>query len=196
MPSEQELPPGPLRKFVVELHHHFREAGRPPAEKIAMASRRMESKDATLSRETARRLLRGATPSDWARVELCLRTLCMMANQDPERRRWLPSEDLDPDDDSTCVDYLRFLWNNAVDDSEPGPNAEPAPPPKAAPSVPPPASPSRQPGAWPTAATPGSGTPPDSSASDDPWATTPSKKDDPWATENLKKSKYNDEPPF
>ncbi|GAA2338528.1 hypothetical protein OKJ48_04760 [Streptomyces kunmingensis] len=191
MPSEQELPPGPLRKFVVELHHHFREAGRPPAEKIAMASRRLESKDVSLSRETVRRLLRGASPSDWARVELCMRTLCMMANQDPDRRRWPPSEDrFEPDDDETCVRYLQSLWHNAVDDIEPGPDAAPAPPPKAAPAVPSPTN-TKKPGAWPTTAQSTNSAP-----ADDPWATTTTNKDDPWATTPQKQNTYSDEPPF
>lgn len=35
MPSKGELPSGPLRKFVKELHVHFRNAGRPSPAQIA-----------------------------------------------------------------------------------------------------------------------------------------------------------------
>jgi hypothetical protein len=101
------------------------------------------------SRETIRRLLTGQTVSTWAKVDAVLRVLCQFGGQDPDRRRWPEPEDrFDENDTSSCLEYLRRLWNDAVDSVEP----------EEAPAVPPP-----QPASgW-------GGTP--SPPADDPWAT-------------------------
>jgi hypothetical protein len=178
IPSEKDLPPGPLRKFVIELHHHFRETGRVSPEKIAAAARRLDNSETTVSRETVRRLLTGQTYSDWARVELVLRAMCLLASQDPDRRRWPhPADRFDEDDPSTCIEHLRLLWNNAVDDIDPDDDADPAPPPQLAP-VPPASPPPAQRTGWGAVPHPPS--------------------DDPWATGQPQKASggYSDEPPF
>ncbi|MFF8024768.1 hypothetical protein ACFZDJ_27435 [Streptomyces sp. NPDC007896] len=149
MPGKDALPPGPTRAFVAELHVHFREAGRPSLASIAEATGRLAS-PVPVSRETIRRLLTGQTVSTWAKVDAVLRVLCQLGGQDPDRRRWPEPEDrFDEDDPASCREYLRRLWNDAVDGVEP----------EEAPAVPPPRPSS---GGW-------GGNP--SVPADDPWAT-------------------------
>lgn len=149
-----------------------------PPEKIATAARRIEGSGTTVSRETVRRLLIGQTFSDWARVELVLRAMCLLANQDPDRRRWSPSEDRYGDDDaSTCIEHLRLLWNNAVDDLDSDNDAVPPPLPHF-PLAPPAAPQPSQRKGW--------GTIPQSSPSG-PWATGQPQKS---------ASNYGEEPPL
>ncbi|MFB7958210.1 hypothetical protein [Streptomyces sp. NPDC056045] len=163
---------------MIELHHYFRETGRVPPEKIATAARQLDNGETTVSRETVRRLLIGQTLSNWARVELVLRTMCLLANQDPDRRRWAPPEDqYDDDDPSTCIEHLRSLWNNAVDDIDLGDDVDQAPLPRLAP-VPQASPPPTQRAGWGAISNP---------PLNDPWATGQPQNSD---------SRYSDEPPF
>ncbi|MFF4787797.1 hypothetical protein ACFY3E_41595 [Streptomyces griseorubiginosus] len=167
MPGKDALPPGPTRTFVAELHVHFREAGRPSLANIAAATGRLAS-PVPVSRETIRRLLTGQTVSTWAKVDAVLRVLCQLADQDPDRRRWSePDDRFDEDDPSSCREYLRRLWNDAVDGVEP----------EEAPAVPPPRPTSG--GGW--------GGNPAAASADDPWA----KPQAPAPSKG-----YSDEPPF
>ena len=128
MPGKDVLPPGPVREFVAELHVHFREAGRPALAIVAAKTAHLPT-PVPVSRETVRRLLTGQAVSTWARVDAVLRALCHLAEQDPDRRRWPEPEDrYDENDSSSCREYLRRLWNDAVDGIEP----------REAPAVPPP----------------------------------------------------------
>ncbi|MFI1018156.1 hypothetical protein [Streptomyces sp. NPDC020965] len=157
---------------MIELHHHFRQTGRASPQKIATAAQRIDRSDTTVSRETVRRLLTGQTLSDWARVELVLRAMCLLANQAPDRRRWPHPEDRSDDDPSTCIEHLRLLWNNAVDDIDLD-DDEDAPPPQLASD--PSASPPTQRTGWGT------------SSQEDLWATGQSQETS---------GGYSEEPPF
>jgi hypothetical protein len=128
MPSEQDLPPGPRRDFVEELHYHYRAAGRPQlravTERIAeldaklnAEEQRVQSGLGTASRETIRRMLRGLTVPRWPAVYAVALALCELSGRDLKGYRW-PGHEYD---DSSCLDVLTLRWNDAMDE-------EPAPP--------------------------------------------------------------------
>ncbi|MFI1169339.1 hypothetical protein ACH4UM_38710 [Streptomyces sp. NPDC020801] len=121
MPSLDELPHGSKRNFVGELHTYFRAAGRPSPASIAAAVAQLRgSAPVTVSRETVRRLLKGETTSTWPKVKAVHEVLCRMADQDPTWRRFSDSNDYDEEDDTrTLREYLRDLWNDAVEGVEP-----------------------------------------------------------------------------
>lgn len=143
MPSEEELPPGPLREFVDELHIHFRNAGRPSPAQIATRSEWFEDGEGVkVSRETVRRLLKGETTSSWPTVRAVHQALCELADQDHTQLRF-PSEY--SSDIRTFREYIRDLWNDAVEGetaNPPSTNSNPTPVPQQ----------SGRPGAWPSAA--------------------------------------------
>ncbi|GLP68756.1 hypothetical protein TUSST3_53790 [Streptomyces sp. TUS-ST3] len=114
MPSEEALPPGPRREFVLELFFHYRDAGRPPLPKIALTTEQMPEAH-KVSRETIRRLLTGQTTSQWAVVDAVLRALCHLQNRDPDQRRWSEEDDWRDDDPRTYRQVLRHLWNEDID---------------------------------------------------------------------------------
>ncbi|WP_146259307.1 hypothetical protein [Streptomyces tateyamensis] len=173
MPTRETLPDGPKRKFVAELHMHYREADRPKLQEIAGATA-LAPDDKPVRRETVRRILTGQGDATWKNVDLVLRALCHLAGQDPERRRW---EYDGYDDDTTCRDHLRKLWHDSIDDEDldvtPPPRSEPTPPPQP------------QTGGWGSQQASGFGAPPQRTPADDPWAQA--------APGN---GKYTEEPPF
>ncbi|MGN9796243.1 hypothetical protein ACTMTU_34860 [Streptomyces sp. OZ13] len=187
MPSEDELPRGPKRTFVSEMFTYFRAAGRPsPASIAAAASQGPQPDRVVVSRETVRRLLKGETTSTWPKVKVVHEVLCRMADRDPTWRRFADSSDYDEDNDTrTLREYIRDLWNDAVDgvevdDGPPqlAPVPEPTPTPTPAPT-----------GGWGGKAPSGGWGPPQQPL-DDPWATgTPQKK-------TSSQQAYSDEPPF
>ncbi|MFD9061402.1 hypothetical protein ACFVZ3_07790 [Kitasatospora purpeofusca] len=128
MPALKELPEGPRRKFVTELHVHYRVANRPTLQAIADAAA-IAPEGRAVSRETVRRLLTGKGDATWNNVDLLFRALCHLAGEDPERLRW--EQDRYDDDATTCRDHLRKLWHDSIDDEdlgvEPPPRSEPAP---------------------------------------------------------------------
>jgi len=109
MPTPDELPSGQRRNFVEELHHHYRAAGRP-----VLRDLEQPLKMSAVSRETARRLLRGETLSRWISVEAVFEALCAISKTDPDRPRW--AAEWNNDDDRSSRQYLRDLWNDAVDE--------------------------------------------------------------------------------
>jgi hypothetical protein len=169
MPSKADLPDGTRRDFVAELFIHFKEAGRPTPARIAATTSSMQD-PLPVSRETIRRLLKGETISTWERVGAVLRALCLIADRDPDRRRWPESDNWNDDDPTTCRERLRQLLNDDIDGVEPE-NA-PAPVPSA-----------RANSGW-----GGTRTQP---PQNDPWATTPKPAPTPPANGG-----YSDEPPF
>ncbi len=185
MPSEDELPHGPKRIFVSELFTYFRAAGRPsPASIAAAASRGPQPARVTVSRETVRRLLKGETTSTWPKVRAVHDVLCQMADRDPTWRRFSDSSDYDEENDTrTLREYIRDLWNDAVDgvEADDGP-PQLAPVPEASP-------PRTSAGGWGNNAPSGG------------WGASQQPQDDPWATGALQKKigsqqAYSDEPPF
>ncbi|GAA0454575.1 hypothetical protein GCM10010361_18330 [Streptomyces olivaceiscleroticus] len=119
MPTEAELPSGPHRRFLEELHLYFREAGRPEIPRILSAAEAAiedpESRvSLKISRETVRRILKGKTLSTWKRVETLFDVLCYMSGRDPEKDRWAETEDPVQSHRS----YVRELWTVAADGVE------------------------------------------------------------------------------
>lgn len=130
MPPKDELPEGPHREFVEELRRYYRAASRPPLRQVSRAIEgRAELKEVTASQETVRRMLRGMVlPTDWDRVYAVFFVLCEMGNIDPEADRW--------DDDSysgpeTNSQYLKRLWDAALEAEPDAPPIPRAPAPRA-----------------------------------------------------------------
>lgn len=113
LPSEDVLPPGEQRKFLEELHVHYRDAGRPPVRTIEEVSGQ------TVSRETARRLLVGRALGRWKVVEALFLALCSISNRNPDEARWEEGYDV-----PSYREHLRDLWNTAVEAPPPVPWAE------------------------------------------------------------------------
>lgn len=116
LPSEDEVPPGPRRRFMEELYLYFLDAGRPEiprivevAEKLAFDPRSGQIK---LSRETVRKILKGKTLSTWARVESLLLVLCHISGRDCDLDRWAEIQEAPV---QSHRDHLRELWIEAAD---------------------------------------------------------------------------------
>jgi hypothetical protein len=143
MPSEEELPDGPRRKFVTELRRYWRAAGRPPLREVSRAIEghpdpRVDKVSA--SAETVRRMITGKVlPVDQDRVYAVFHVLCEMSKIDPDASHW---DDYDRyDDHETNWQYLQGLWDAALEEDDnapslprptPPPAPEPAPPARAA----------------------------------------------------------------
>lgn len=189
MPSVDELPRGPKRAFVGELFTYFRAAGRPTPASIEAAVTQLNgaAPAVSVSRETVRRLLKGETTSTWPKVKAVHEVLCRMAGHDPTGRRFSDSSDYDEDNDTRSLrEYIRDLWNEAVDGVEPDdendlPQLEPLP------QASPPPAPT---GGWGGGAHSGGWGGSQQQPQDDPWATgAPQKK-------TSSQQEYSDEPPF
>lgn len=188
MPSVDELPPGSRRAFAGELFTYFRAAGRPSPVSIAAAVAQMHgSAPVAVSRETVRRLLKGETISTWPTVRAVHEVLCRMADQEPTWRRFSDSNDYDEDNDTrTLREYIRDLWNDAVDGVEPDDEAGH---PQLAP-VPQPSPPPAPTGGWGGGSNPGGWGASHQQPQDDPWSTGAPQK------ETSSQKGYSDEPPF
>jgi hypothetical protein len=147
MPSKDELPDGPRRKFVEELRVYYRSAGRPALREISrLIEGRQDLKEITASQETIRRILRGlVVPYDWNRVNAVLQVFCELSQIAPDAERWA-----DFDESESHRGYIQRLWDEALEAEPDAPRTLPPTPP---PSPPP-------------SSRPGSG-----GFSDDPWAT-------------------------
>jgi hypothetical protein len=141
MPSEEELPDGPRRKFVAELRRYYRAAGHPPLREVSQAVERHQDPrliKVTASAETVRRMITGKVlPVDRDRVYAVFHVLCEMSEIDPGAPRWDDNGGYSRyDDDQTNWEYLRTLWDAALEDDDdapplprPTPTPEPAPEP-------------------------------------------------------------------
>ena len=104
MPSESELPPGPMRVFVQVLFDLYKDARRPTLRQISQEVSRSDV-PGTASPEMIRRMLRGITvPSQWATVEAVVVALCHMGVTDPEYYLWWKE--------------LQDAWNEILDESD------------------------------------------------------------------------------
>ncbi|MBT2506554.1 hypothetical protein J7I98_11730 [Streptomyces sp. ISL-98] len=80
MPLEDELPAGPVRDFVEELHVLYEAAGSPPLRATAADIKADQSLRGTASREAVRGMLHGRrVPRRWSTVEALLIILCKEA---------------------------------------------------------------------------------------------------------------------
>jgi hypothetical protein len=143
MPSKEELPDGPRRAFVTELRRYYRVA-RPSLREISKAVDDHEDdrvKQVTASAETVRRMITGKVLPERGRLYAVFRVLCDMAEVDPDALRDDDRGDYDPRYDlppQTNWEYLRQLWDTALEDeadAPPLPRPTPPPPdPKPAPA--------------------------------------------------------------
>jgi hypothetical protein len=136
MPSEEELPDGPRRKFVAELRRYYRAAGYPSLREVSQAVERHQDPrlvKVTASAETVRRMITGKVlPVDLDRVYAVYHVLCEMSDGiDPGGMGW--------DDYGNQVsnwECLRELWGTAMeDDDDAPPLPRPAPPPAPEPAA-------------------------------------------------------------
>jgi hypothetical protein len=117
MPAQHELPAGPRRRFVEELHDHYRAARRPSLRVIS--DRIKERADdlnlaGTASRETIRRMLLDTTvPANWETVNAVFLILCEIANRNPEDNHYEVNGFEAP---PTHTESLELAWNQALDD--------------------------------------------------------------------------------
>jgi hypothetical protein len=146
MPTTDELPEGPRRKFVEELRVYYRSAGRPALREISkLIEGRSDLKEVTASQETIRRVLRGTVIShDWNRVNAILQVCCELSRIDPDAERWA-----DYNESESHRDYIKRLWDEALEEEPNAPRTLPPTPP------PPPPAPGSSSGGY----------------QDDPWAT-------------------------
>ncbi len=113
VPAKHELPAGPRRRFVEELHDHYRAARRPPLRVIS--DRIKERADdlelaGTASRETIRRMLLGTTvPANWETVNAVFLILCEIANRNPNGDHYGEAS-------PTHAESLELAWNQVLDD--------------------------------------------------------------------------------
>jgi hypothetical protein len=122
MPSEEELPDGPHRKFVAELRRYWRAAGRPPLREVSQAIEGHQDPrlvKVTASAETVRRMITGKVlPVDLDRVYAVFHVLCEMSEGiEPDGLRW----DDYGDRQLTNWEYLRGLWDEAMEDDDDAP---------------------------------------------------------------------------
>jgi hypothetical protein len=159
MPSKEELPDGPRREFVAELRRYYRGA-RPSLRKISQAIEDHADPrlgKVTASAETVRRMITGMVLPEQERLYAVFRVLCEMAEVDPDAERWDDDNGYSHDTQSNWQ-YLRQLWDTALEDESDTP---PLPRP-----TPPPPEPARQ-------------RPPAAKANEDPWSNDSGYSDEP-----------------
>jgi hypothetical protein len=79
-----DLPVGPRRTFVVELHKHYKAARRPTLREISDLIRADDELRGTAGRETIRRMLLGeVVPASWHTVDAVFLVLCRVASRNP-----------------------------------------------------------------------------------------------------------------
>ena len=115
MPSKQELPDGPRREFVEELRRYYRFANRPPLRRVSEAIDNHEDPDiskVTASPETVRRMITGKVlPVEVARVRAVFIIFCELGAINPQGVRWSGYQD----EDETNWEYVRRLWDEALE---------------------------------------------------------------------------------
>jgi hypothetical protein len=150
MPSKEELPDGPRRAFVTELRSYYRVA-RPTLRQISKAvddHADPRVSNVTASPETVRRMITGKVLPERDRLYAVFRVLCDMAEVDPDADYWHGRYD---DEAESHWQYIRRLWDTALEEEA---DAPPLPRPTPPPPAPKPVTARQSP--WP--------------ANDDPWS--------------------------
>ena len=133
MPSKEKLPDGPRRVFVTELRRYYRVA-RPSLREISQAIERHPDPrldKVTASAETVRRMITGKVLPERERLYAVFRVLCDMAEVDPDAEHWEDDGSYNGySDPQSHWQYLRQLWDAALEDeSDAPPLPRPTPPP-------------------------------------------------------------------
>jgi hypothetical protein len=130
MPSKEELPDGPRRAFVTELRSYYRVA-RPSLREISKAVDDHEDprvNAVTASPETVRRMITGKVLPERGRLYAVFAVLCDMAEVDPDADHWEGM--YNNDEPESHWQYLRRLWDAALEDeADAPPLPRPTPPP-------------------------------------------------------------------
>jgi hypothetical protein len=115
MPTETELPDGPVRDFVALLFRLYRAAHRPTLETI---SKHIRDGDyaATASKETIRKMLRGTSiPAHWQTVEAVILALCNLAGWTSDDTVVIGHAD-GSSEKATVMYHAENLWHQALDE--------------------------------------------------------------------------------
>ncbi|CAL9621495.1 hypothetical protein SUDANB121_05859 (plasmid) [Nocardiopsis dassonvillei] len=136
MPSQDELPAGPQRRFMETLFRLWVDAGMPAMEMVSRAADNVPPEAGAASKETVRKMLTGkAVPHAWQNAEAVFVGLSTMAGLDPDRLVEY-TDDLDdynaiPDPEPARMVFRR-LWAAArgVTDYAHGTMQDYTPPPK------------------------------------------------------------------
>ncbi|MDW5330310.1 hypothetical protein [Plantactinospora sp. KLBMP9567] len=75
LPSDADLPDGPHRALVVDLHHLYRRAGYPGLKKISNEIRDRDDLPDAVSHETISKILQGEVLPRWSKLESLVRVL-------------------------------------------------------------------------------------------------------------------------
>ncbi|GAA3120153.1 hypothetical protein GCM10010466_08740 [Planomonospora alba] len=121
MRTLEELPEGPHRRFLEALFAAYKDAGRPTLRDI---SRKIDDLgiDVRVSPETVRRILQGIlVPGRWIYVDAVFLALCKLGGYDPDDRSWIG------DGRFSARRELMHLWNDAIDNPGPDPEASSGP---------------------------------------------------------------------
>ncbi|MFB7363828.1 hypothetical protein [Streptomyces hydrogenans] len=86
LPNEDEVPAGPNRRLLVELHSLYRQAGSPSLRGVTMAVRQIDERTAEVSHQTVSNMLKLAQFSSWARLEAVVLALAKMSVLRPKPR--------------------------------------------------------------------------------------------------------------
>ncbi len=123
LPSEMDLPPGPVRDFAELLFWLYRQAHRPALRDVSGAIRRNDDLHGTASPETIRRMLLGTTvPVRWAIVEAVYLTLCDLAGLEPDDAGPEPDnpDPWDADPPPSIHKLVENAWHEVLDDPDQG----------------------------------------------------------------------------
>lgn len=135
MPSQEELPLGPQRRFMETLFRLWVDAGMPTMEAVSQAAGAAPPQEGAASKETVRKMLTGKTvPHDWQNAEAVFLGLSTMAGFDPDRLV-VHTDDMngygpDPEPEPARMVFRRF-WADArgVTDYQHGTMEDYTPPP-------------------------------------------------------------------
>jgi len=113
-PTEEKLPPGARRDFVMGVFDLYREAHRPTLREIVAKIKEIQEElSGTASQETVRRTLEGTSvPRRWPTAEALITALAQLADVDLDAVTWL-----DPRQQHVSRrQALSNLWDRAVDE--------------------------------------------------------------------------------
>jgi len=85
LPDPHQVPRGPHRQFLVEVHRLYRAAGLPSVREMSREIRERDDLPDTVSHETISNLLRGEAVQRWAKVESVVLILARRAREPEDR---------------------------------------------------------------------------------------------------------------
>lgn len=103
MPDEGQVPVGPHRDLLLELHDLYKQAGQPGARRISESVREAELKD-LVSHQTVSSMLKGDNVPRWTKLEAVVTVLARWSVEQPDvratvkkmHRLWMPTQSPSP----------------------------------------------------------------------------------------------------